>query len=303
MSEIKIDGATLVYGVGTSKRDAKQYVSIVRGSDVQGHIKIPSEIEGLPVKYIEGLAFSGCKGLTGVTIPDGVVWIGESAFTAAPDLNYVKIPTSVRGIGACAFSCCGGLWSVEIPEGVTWIGFSAFVMCYNLVRVTIPSTLESISRWAFADCCRLSSVRMSPGVRSIEGKAFSCCMGLTDITLPLGVTSIGEEAFSGCRALKRVTIPDSVTSIGKYAFSGCGNLKDVSCPRHLENKSLESAFVFCSPKMKITYRDGVGVVGQSELGLEGCAQGTGGDGMVRSARWWKRKMPVPEASDLADGIV
>lgn len=256
MGEIKIDGATLVYKVGTSKRDAKQYVSIVRGRDVQGHIKIPAEIEGLPVKYIKGLSFCGCKGLTGVTIPDGVVWIGESAFTAALNLNYVKIPTSVRGIGACAFSCCGELWSVEIPEGVTWVGFSAFVMCYSLVRVTIPSTLERISRWMFADCSRLSSVRISPGVRSVEGKAFSGCLGLTDITLPLGVTSIGEEAFSGCRALKRVTIPDSVTSIGKYAFSGCGNLERVSLPRHSDNKSLESAFVFGSPKLKITYRDG-----------------------------------------------
>ncbi len=256
MGEIKIDGATLVYEVWTSKRDAKQYVSIVRGKDVQGHIKIPAEIEGLPVKHIEGLAFSGCKGLTGVTIPDGVVWIGESAFTAALNLNYVKIPTSVRGIGACAFSCCGESWSLEIPEGVTWVGFSAFVMCYSLVRVTIPSTLESISRWMFSDCCSLSSVRMSPGVRIIEGKSFSGCMGLTDITLPPGVTSVGEEAFSGCRALKRVTIPESVTSIGKHAFSGCGNLGYVSLPRRSENKPLESAFVFCSPKLKITYRDG-----------------------------------------------
>lgn len=233
MCEIKIDGATLECEVATNSSTAKQYVSIVGARDVHGHIKIPEEIEGVPVKCIGGCAFCGCKGLTGVTIPDGIGWIGESAFTAAANLNYVKIPTSVRGIAECAFSCCGRLWSVEIPEGVMWVGFSAFVMCYSLVRVTIPSTLESIPRWMFSDCCSLLSVKISPGVRSIEG-----C------------------AFSGCRALRRVMIPESMTNVGKYAFSGCRNLASVSAPRHLKNESLKSAFEFCSPELKIAYREG-----------------------------------------------
>lgn len=232
MCEIKIDGATLKYEVVTNSNTAKQHVSIVGARDMHGHIMIPEEIEGVPVKCIGGCAFCGCKGLTGVTIPDCVGWIGESAFTAATNLKYVSIPTSVRGIAECAFSCCGGLWSVDIPEGVMWVGFSTFVMCYSLVRVTIPSTLESVSRWMFSDCCSLSSVRISPGVRSIEG-----------------------SAFSGCRALRSVMIPESMTNVGKYAFSGCRNLASVSAPRHLKNESLESVFEFCSPELKIAYRE------------------------------------------------
>jgi hypothetical protein len=57
--------------------------------------KIPAKIEGFPVKCIGGCAFCGCKGLTGVTIPNSVGWIGESAFTAATNLNHCR-PTRAK---------------------------------------------------------------------------------------------------------------------------------------------------------------------------------------------------------------
>ena len=43
-------------------------------------VTIPETIDGYPVTSIGEKAFSGCTGLTSITIPDGVTSIGSSAF-------------------------------------------------------------------------------------------------------------------------------------------------------------------------------------------------------------------------------
>lgn len=235
MGKIKYSGAKLEYEVEIGRNAADEavpYVAVTCGEEVRGYVDIPSKIAGLPVKRIGGLAFSaGCGELTGVTIPNGVVWICESAFAHSAMLTCVKIPPSVKVIGECAFAGCGGLRWVDIPEGVVWMGYSTFIMCYGLVRVTIPSTLESIPRYAFSSCRSLSHVTITPGVKEIK-----------------------ENAFDDCIQLESIKIPDSVMRLGRCAFLGCRRLKNVSLPRHLEKESLDSVFVSCSKDLKISYR-------------------------------------------------
>ena len=80
-------------------------------------------------------AFSGCSGLTSMTIPSSVTEIGESAFHG-----------------------CSGLTSLTIPSGVTSIGYYAFIGCSGLKSLTIPSSVTSIGNWAFDDCSGLTSI-------------------------------------------------------------------------------------------------------------------------------------------------
>ncbi len=77
--------------------------------DEIGDVEIPNEIDGKPVTRIGGSAFSGCSGLTAVSIPGSVTTIGDGAFSG-----------------------CSGLTSVSIPEGVTEIGYYAFSGCTSL---------------------------------------------------------------------------------------------------------------------------------------------------------------------------
>ena len=146
----------------------------------------------------------GCK--TSVIPDDGsVTSIGDYAFSGCSGLTSVTIPDSVTSIGENAFSACTGLTSITIPDSVTSMGRSAFYGCSGLKSVTIPDSVTSIGNYAFSDCIGLTAITIPDSVTSIGSSAFSGCTGLTSITIPDKVTSIGSYAFSGCTGLASVT--------------------------------------------------------------------------------------------------
>ena len=161
-------------------------------------VVIPSKVyvglTELNVTSIGDNAFSGCSGLTSVTIPESVTSIGAGAFSSCSSLTSVTIPSSVTSIGAGAFFHCSSLTSMTIPEGVTSVGSSAFSYCSGLTSVTIPSSVTSIGT-----------------------STFSGCSSLTSVTIPSSVTSIGNDAFSYCTGLSTITMEGSVPTLGEYA--------------------------------------------------------------------------------------
>ena len=189
-------------------------------------------------------AFLNCKDLESITIPKSVVNIGKDAFTGTKwfddqkessdtfviangillsvktDSSIVKIPSSVKIIGANAFTGCDTVKAVTIPNGVVSIGAAAFMDCPNLASATIPNSVKSIGNEAFENCRSLRNATIPNSVTSIGDKAFSGCSSLTGISIPDSVTIIGIRAFEDC-PISAITIPSGVTSIGDNAFSDC----------------------------------------------------------------------------------
>ena len=97
-------------------------------------------------------AFSGCKSLTSVTIPNSVKIIGIGTFYGCQSLTSITIPNSVTSIGMSTFSGCQSLTSITIPNSVTSIGDYAFSGCKSLTSVTIPNSVTSIGNKAFSNC-------------------------------------------------------------------------------------------------------------------------------------------------------
>ncbi len=190
------------------------------------------------VTSIGSYAFSGCSGLTSITIPNSVTSISEGTFWYCSGLTSITVDegnTKYHSSGNCLIetdskTLIAGCKTSDIPNDgtVTSIGSSAFLGCSGLTSITIPSFVTSIGYQAFDGCSGLTSITIPNSVTSIGFSAFSGCRGLTSITIGNSVTSIGDYAFLGCSGLTSITIPNSVTSIGKQAFSSCSKLTSVT---------------------------------------------------------------------------
>ena len=214
------------------------------------------------VTSIDKSAFSGCSGLTSVDIPNSVTSIGEFTFQNCKGLASITIPSSVTSIGEGTFYGCSGLKSITIPNSVTSIGKDAFYDCSGLIEVDIPNSVTSIGERAFYGCSGLKSIDIPNSVISIDSSAFNGCSGLTEVDIPNSVTSISPATFHGCRGLKSVTLPSSVTSIGASAFNGCTCLESVDLPNSITSIG-SSAFSGCTGLKSVILPNSVTSIGSS----------------------------------------
>ena len=185
---------------------------------------------------ISSSAFSQCKNLISVTIPNSVTSIGHDAFE---DCNLESIVVEPGNPVYDSRNNCNAIIETEtntlivgckntiIPNGVTCIGDLAFWGCKDLASIDIPNSVTSIEYDAFFGCAGLTSIVIPNSVTSIGKNAFCSCKSLASLTIPNSVISIGESAFDGS-GLTSIIIPDGVTSIGEGAFGGCNNLRQIT---------------------------------------------------------------------------
>lgn len=229
-------------------------------------LTIPEEIDGKTVTTISDKAFYEDE-LTSVTIPDTVVYIGESAFRLCENLKEVRIGAGVKSVGKYAFSYCDSIekvyakdissWAsinfasassnplcskadfyidnkpvtnIVIPQGVTSIGNYAFSNCTTFTAVTIPDSVTSIGDYAFCDCDGFGSIVIPDSVTYMGEGAFDSCSALKNVKIGNGVTVVDESAFSFCTDLRNVVIGNSVTKISGFAFGVCPSLKRIIIP-------------------------------------------------------------------------
>lgn len=85
------------------------------GNDTE--LVIPEKLDGIIVTKIGEHAFSNCKILTGVIIPESVVSIGAGAFSGCNNLVKIAIPESVASIEADAFMDCSKELTLQVAPG------------------------------------------------------------------------------------------------------------------------------------------------------------------------------------------
>ena len=205
-------------------------------------------------KVIAGGAFYNCNGLIQLTVPEGVVSIGERAFDCSSDLTQITLPNSLQHIGYGAFVSCHALTEIRIGTNVTEIEPGAFDACTGLNKFWVDANntayccdeqgvLYNKEKTVLLQAPRAISgcYTVAQGVTIIEKSAFNKCTALTEVILPDTVTEIGESAFSRS-SVSTVNIPDGVTHIGAFAFYN----SDLSAVRIPDSVTTIGDGVFCN---------------------------------------------------------
>lgn len=152
------------------------------------------------------------------TIKAGTKCMADFAFSDCKGLTSITIPNSMTSIGHYAFNGCSGLKAVYITDIAKWCNISFDNLANPL----------SYAHNLYLNGKLVTDLVIPNSVTSIGDSAFEDCTGLNSITIPNSVTSIGDFAFCSCKGLTSVTIGNSVTSIGNDAFRGCTGLTSIN---------------------------------------------------------------------------
>ena len=135
------------------------------------------------ILYIDGCLIAAKTSLEGeVTVNVGTRLIAGSAFTGCKNINHVTLPEGVTYIGCNAFNNCSALERINFPASLNFIGDNAFLNC-KLREVYLKSPLTIGKMAFFATTPSIKTVVLPKGESTFEDYAFSGQPGITRINV------------------------------------------------------------------------------------------------------------------------
>ena len=178
------------------------------------------------VKEIGLYAYYGCENLLQITFAQDSLLesIGDYAFGGCAKMKKIRLPDSLKKMGAKTFYKCLALQSVEFGSQLTEMGEAVFYNCSALKQINLPDSLTYIPEKTFYKCTALEDVQFNDNLTSIGDYAFYKCASLGKVVLPKSITAIGDYAFRGCSILTTIHLTKNIVDMGNHVFNNCKKL-------------------------------------------------------------------------------
>ncbi|MBR3267738.1 MAG: leucine-rich repeat protein [Oscillospiraceae bacterium] len=188
----------------------------------QGNTELESVRLPNTVTLIGAHAFEGCSKLESITA-DGLISVGDSAFSGCISLEYPKISwDTIESVGAYAFYRVPMEYAGDIcsMNNLKELGAYAFSMAGNLSSFQFSDTLTEIPEGAFEGASflmlKFGTVRKIGAGAFAAADSFGGCALYGDFS---ALTELPEHAFSNCRIYDEDHGNfNSVTKAEKIAF-------------------------------------------------------------------------------------
>ena len=182
------------------------------------------------VKKIGDYAFCNNKAITDFDFSN-IEELGKHSFSGCSGLSDLTIPADLKEIPDYCFSGCTGLSSLKIPETIEKVCGSAFSGCTGIKELTMPVDLDYVktSYSSFNNCGNIEKITYSKGKTGImpdikDGRSsyytaeYYAGKNLTTVEFQSGIEYIGAGSFNQATALKNIVLPCTVSAISSKTF-------------------------------------------------------------------------------------
>lgn len=191
-------------------------------------------------------AFSYCKSILNIALPNNVNEIRTNAFVGCNGLTDITIPNSVQIIEKGAFNGCSNLFKITLPfiggsNNDIKNGYFGYIFGDELSQNgnNVPTKLQEIvitkamnvSEYSFCGCNNVTDIKIYGNAKSIGQYAFAGCSKLVNIVIPNSITEIFDYAFNNCYKLNKIELPDKLIYIGHFSFCACEALTRIVIPK------------------------------------------------------------------------
>ena len=180
------------------------------------NVTIPSTIYGNKVCKIGKEAFKNNKNVQYIKVPQTVKVIQTDAFSYCKKLKKIDLPKYANEIQDYAFAQ-SAIENIVLPNGITYLGELLFYRCENLKTVKIPNTVTCVRPYAFVYCTSLQSIIIPDSINHFDDSlTFKDCVNLRSITIGSGLENndymcdgTDNSYFYGCSSIESITVSNN----------------------------------------------------------------------------------------------
>lgn len=165
------------------------------------------------VTLIDRDVFNDCPALTSVEIPGSVTQIKGYAFAYDRGLTEVTLNEGLERIGDYCFRNCENLTSIKIPNSVKVIEERGFLFNYKLVDVDLGSGVEILGAYSFEQIAATQFV-FPASVKKVETATLQNCRNMENIYFMGTPEEIQYSAMNTDSSPVDVYVPWSEGDIG-----------------------------------------------------------------------------------------